>query len=160
MSTKMAVSQSRPFGSRGKRQSRRKWQGDTLTVSAHVVRIAMSAEQNHPQIAPGETPHLASGMPKHLSKRPGRVESTTFKVYSRGRPLLRQTSSTPQSAAPRHADPPWHWSLEALPCWTEDIVCPAAHPALETLPCKTMTTPLPTVLSPGPADGDSGTRVR
>ena len=48
---------------------------------------------------------------------------------------------------------------EALPCWTENFVRLAADPAPEILPCKTLTAPLLTVLSPRPADWDSGTRV-
>ena len=75
------------------------------------------------------------------------------------RPLLRQPSSTHQRAAPRHTDLPWHQLMEAPPCWTEDFTCPAAHLAPEILPCKTLTIPLLPVLSPGPADWDSGTQV-
>ena len=68
------------------------------------------------------------------------------------RPLLRQQTSTLQSAAPCHTDLPWHQLSEALPCWTEDFVCPAAHLALEIPPCKMLTTPWPSMLSPRPAD--------
>ena len=58
------------------------------------------------------------------------------------RPLLRQPSSTHQSAAPWHADLPWHQLMEAPPCWTEDFAYPSAHLAPETLPCKILRTPL------------------
>ena len=63
--------------------------------------------------------------------------------WGRARPLLRQPSFTHQSAAPRHAGLPWHRVPEALPCWMEDFTSPAAHLALEILPCKMLTTPLP-----------------
>ena len=147
MSTKMAVSQPWHFSSSGKLpkleqtnlarrhicphgQNRHISQGDTPKIYAHVIRTAMSAEWDPHREAPGEVPHLPAGVPRHLSKRLGRVEYTTFKVF-RGiteagcRPLLRQPSSTDQSAALRHADFPWHQPPEALPCWTEDFICPA-----------------------------------
>lgn len=42
---------------------------------------------------------------------------------------------------------------------TEDVICAAADLALETLPRETLRAPLPTMLSPGRTDHDSGTRV-
>ena len=89
----------------------------------------------------------------------GRVHHFPGTTEAGSRPLLSQPSPTPQRAAPRHADILWHWPPEALPCWMGGFACPAAHLAPETLPCRTLTTPLPTVPSPGPADRDSGTRV-
>ena len=69
--------------------------------------------------------------------------------------MLRQLSSTHQSAAPCHADLPWYWLLEALP----PGLGTSSALTLEILPCKMLTTPLPTMLSPRLADGDSGTQV-
>ena len=132
-------------------QSRHIWQGNTPRVSAHVIRTATSAEQDHPWVGSSANFPLAIRSAKTFIKRTeGR--SAPLLVYAGSRTLLRQPSSTHQSVVPHHADLPWHRLPEALPCWTEDFVCPAAHLALETLPCKTLKTPLPTVLSSGPAD--------
>ena len=92
-------------------------------------------------------PHLASGVPRHLSKKGG-VYLFQGITEADSRPLLRQPSSTHQSAALCHADLPWHQWPEALPCWTEDFACPAVRLAPEILPCKMLTTPVPTVCHP------------
>ena len=140
-------------------QSRHLWQGDKAQDS---YQNGLSAERDQPQMGSwGNSPLASWGVKIFIEKtRKGGVHHFQGITEAGSRALRREPSSAHQRAAPRHADLRWHRLREALPCWTEDIVCPAAHPALETLPCKTMTTPLPTVLSPGPADGDSGTRVR
>ena len=83
-------------------QSKHIWQEDTPKISARVIRTARSAERDQPQVgfcgnstltimdvkhnthvAPigsWATPHLASGVPRHLSKRPRRVEYITSEV--------------------------------------------------------------------------------
>ena len=72
-----------------------------------------------------------------------RVEYATLKGVSGDfRPLLRQLSSTHQDVAPRLTDLPMTMEPEALPCWTEDGVCPAAHLAPKILLCKTLMAPL------------------
>ena len=147
-----------------------------------MVRAALSAKQDHPQRGSrGNSPLASRGakqnchiaptgpwadstpgirVPRHLSRDSEGWSTPLSTITEAGsRPLLRQPSPTPQSAAPRHSDLPCHHPPEALPCWTEDFVCPAAHLAPETLPCRTLATPLPTVLSPGPADRDSGARA-
>ena len=120
----------------------------------------MSAERDHPQMGSWGKPTLGIRGAKTFIKRPRRVECTTFKVQ------LRQAPDHSWEADLHTPDccftwcwSPWHWPLEVLPCWTEDVVCPAAHLAPESLPYKTLMTPLPTVLPPWPADRDSGTRV-
>ena len=93
-------------------------------------------------------------MPKHLLKWPRRVECTTFYGITE--------AGAPHSRVLIHAILiylPWHGQPEALPCWTEDFTCPAAHLDQEILPCKMLTDPLPTVLSPRPVNWDSGTGV-
>ena len=122
-------------------------------METHLRYLLMWSEQTRLQCgttyrsAPGEIPHLPSGGLRHLSRDP--------KVWSA--PLSRcnwdrvQTTAetaglhTPESCSMQHrsplASPP-----EALPCWIEDFVCPAAHLALEILLCKILTTPLPTCL--------------
>ena len=140
--------------------ARHTWQGDTPKIFAHLTKTAVSAEWDHPYIVSWGSSSLAIRGAKTLIKRPRRVEFTTLKGVTEAgsRPLLRQLSSTHQNDAPRHADLPWHQPPEALPFWSEDFICPAAHLALEILPCKMLTTPLPTVLSPGPAHWDLGLR--
>ena len=77
-------------------QSKHIWQGDT---AAHRVRADMSEKDTHlkhlhlwsaqpclqsgttHRQAPGQMPHLASGVPRHLSERLRRVQDATFKVY-------------------------------------------------------------------------------
>lgn len=90
-----------------------------------------------------------------------KVEYTTLKSITEAasRLLLTQLSSTHQDGAPCHDDLPWHWLQEALPCWTEDFICRAAHPAPEILPCNMLITPVLTVLFPWPVDWESGTWV-
>ena len=130
-------------------------QGDTHKISAHVMRTSMTVEQAGLPIDRllGKVP-TCHQVAKTLIKRPRRVEYSTLKGMTEVgfKQLLRQSSSTRQSDAPRHTHIPWHWLPEALPCQTEGFVCPAAQLGLEILPCKTLTTPLPPVLSPGPAD--------
>ena len=140
-------------------QSRHIWQGDTFKISAHVVRVAMSAEQDHPSIASWGSSPLGIRVAKTFIKKTQKGGVHPFQGITEegSRPLLRQPSFTHQSATPRHADLPWYRSLEALPWWTEDFVFSAAHLAPEILPCKMLTTPLPMVLTPRPADRDSGT---
>ena len=135
------------------------WQGDTLQISARVVRTAMSAEQDHPQIGSWGNSTLASRGAKTLIKKTqeGGVHHFQGITEAGSRPLLRQPSSTYQSAAPHHADFPAIGHPRRCP--TGRRTCPAAHLALEVLPCKMLTTPLPTVLTPRPSDRDSGTRV-
>ena len=150
-------------------QSRHIWQGDALKICAHVVRLARSAERDHAQIGSWGSSALASRGVRQNSHAPPigswantalgiRVAKAFIKKTQKGgvhhfqdtteadsRPLLRQLSSTHQSAAPCHDDLPWHWPPEALPCWTDDFACPVAHLATEILPCKMLKTPLPTV---------------
>ena len=63
----------------------------------------------------------------------GKVEYMTFMGVRSGdlRPPLRQLSSTHQGATPCHADLLTSLLLEALPCWMEKFICPAAGPAPE-----------------------------
>ena len=156
-------------------QSRHVWQGDTFKMSAHMSKVAVSAEWHHPQIFSrgnstlairgikqnSHVPPIGSGSwansplgfsgAKTLFKRTqkGGVLHSQGITEAGSRPLLRQLS-TYQSAAPCHTDLLWHQLPEALPCLTEDFFYLTAHLAPEILPCKTLTTPLPTVLSPGP----------
>ena len=44
------------------------WQGDTPKIPAHMIKTSMSAEWAIYRQAPGEIPHLTSGVPRHLSK--------------------------------------------------------------------------------------------
>ena len=141
-------------------QSRHIWQGDTPKISSHMIRTAASPEWDHPQLAPGQIPNCHKGCQEiNQETQKGGIHHFQGIAEADSRPLLRQLSSTHQSAAPCPADLPWLWLPEALPCWTEDFICPAAHLALAILPCKTVITPLLTVLSPGPTDLDSGTWV-
>ena len=130
-----------------------------------MTRKAMCAERDHPQIGfcgwSTYSPICPQGcQDTHQETQKGGVHHSKGITEAGFRPLLRQLSPTHQDAAPHHADLPWHWPPESLPCWTEDFICPAAHLAPEILPCKTLITPLPTVLSPGPADRDSGPWVQ
>ena len=105
------------------------WQGDTPGISAHVIGRAMCAEQE-PYIGSWGNSTLGLGVKRQLLKMPRRAEYTAFKVQvpeAGSRRLLRQRSSTPQCAAPRHTDLPRHQPPEARPCWTADFVCSAAH---------------------------------
>ena len=61
-------------------QGRHIWQGDTLNISAHMIRIAVSAEQDHPQIGSWANSTLGITDAKTVIKRPRRVEYTTFSV--------------------------------------------------------------------------------
>ena len=90
-----------------------------------------------------------------------KVEYMAFKDTRSGgfRLQPRTLSSTQQGAASGQADLLSARLPEALPCWTEDFVCLIADLALEILPCKMLRAPLPTVLSPGPADWYSETWV-
>ena len=119
-------------------------QGDTPKISAHMIWTAMSAEQYHSPIGSWAFPHLPSGVPRHLLM----LEIQKCGVHhfegiagADSRPLLRQLSSTHQSAAPRHTDLPWHRLADALPCWTEEFVYSPVHLALEILPRKMLMTP-------------------
>ena len=148
----------------------------TPEMCARVTRAAMSAEQDHPQTGSwanstlatrgvkqnsheppidkllGKFPTCHQGA-KTLIKKPRSCGVHNFQGITEAgsRPLLRQLSCLHQGAAPHHIDLPWHRPLEDLPCWTGDFTCPAALLTPEILPCKTLKTPLPTVLSPGPA---------
>ena len=51
-------------------QSRHIWQGDSPKISAHMIRTAMSAEWDHPQIGPWGNSLLVSRGAKTLIKRP------------------------------------------------------------------------------------------
>ena len=130
-------------------------------ISAHVVRGAVSAERDPPQLDSWGNSTLGIGGAKTFIKKTqkGGVHHSPGVTEAGSRPQLRQPSATTQRAAPRHANLPWHRLPEALPCWTEDFSCPAAHLAPEILPCKTLMSPLPTMLTPGPADQDSGAQV-
>ena len=141
--------------------SRHIWQGDTPKISAHMVRTTMSAEWDHPQIDSwAKSPFGIKGAKTLIEKtQKGGAHHSQVVTEAGSRPLLRPLSSMHQSAAPRHSHLPWHQPPGALPRWTKDFICPAAHLALEILPCKMLMTPLPTLLSPGPADWDSGTGV-
>ena len=98
------------------------WHGGRPKIPAHVVRTAGSTERDHPQKAPGDSPHLPSGVPRHLSRDPeGGVHH-----FQGSRPLLRQLSSTPEwcgAALEQHwstapavvwSSPPWHWPPSSL----------------------------------------------
>ena len=116
----MARRQVSPHG-----QSRNVQQGDTPTISAHVVRGAVSAERDPPQLDSWGNSTLASRGAKTFIKKTqeGGVHHFQGITEAGSRPLLRQPSSTHQSAAPHHADFPCHWPPEALPYWTEDLPC-------------------------------------
>ena len=156
-------------------QSRHIWQGDTPKISSQVIRTAICRAGLPIDRLLGKFHTCHQGcqaeQPSTIHRLLGKFHSCqqgckdTYQKTQKGgvlhfqgiteagsRPLLRQRSSTPQSAAPCHADLPRHQPPEALPCWIADFVHPAAHLAPEILPCKTLTTPLPTVLFPGPAD--------
>ena len=97
---------------------------------AHMTRRAVSAEWDHPHIGSWANSPLAIRGTKAFIKGPWRAEDTTLKRITEAgsRPLLKWLTSTRQSAAPRHAGLPWHWPLEALPCWTEDLIWPHCPP--------------------------------
>ena len=138
-----------------RRQSRHIWQGDTPKTAAHVIKRATSAERDQPHVGSwGNSPRGIRG-DKTLTKRPRRLSK-----YNWGRLLT--TAETAQLHTPECCSTPCSSPLasvaggSALLDW---LHCPAAHLAPEILPCKMLATLLPTVLSPGPADWDSGTRV-
>ena len=162
MSTKMAVSQPWTLWFKRKTTYVRADTSGKETHLRYVVKAATSGERDPPQIGSWGNSTLASRGAKIFIKKTQKGGVYHFEGITEAdsRPLLRQPSCTHRSAAPCHADLPWHWLMGALPCWTEDFICLAAHLAPEILPCKMLTTPVPTVLSPGPADWDSGTRVR
>ncbi|XP_053785314.1 UPF0488 protein C8orf33 homolog isoform X2 [Desmodus rotundus] len=86
----------------------------------------------------GNSPLASWGVKIFIEKtRKGGVHHFQGITEAGSRALRREPSSAHQRAAPRHADLRWHRLREALPCWAEDFTCPAAHLALETLPCKT-----------------------
>ena len=160
MSTKMAVSQPWHFVSRGKLPKIRvNTSGKETYLHTWSEQPCLQSGTTH-RWAPGESPHLASGVPRHLSKDP-EGWSAPLSRYNWGRlqTTAGKPSSTHQCAASCHVDLPWHRPPESLPCWIEDFACPAGHLAPEILPYKMLTTPLPTVLPPWPTDWDSGTRV-
>lgn len=142
VATKMAARRPRHFSSRetGSSQSGCIWQGDTPTMSARVTRQACLQSGATHREHPGEIPHSPSGVPRHLPKRPRRVESITFQVQ------LRQAQTTAETAephapecAPRHAGLRWHWPPKALPhCPLPLQTCPGRTPmtpSAATPPC-------------------------
>ena len=98
-------------------QSKHIWQGDT---AAHRVRADMSEKDTHlkhlhlwsdqpclqsgtaHRQAPGQMPHLASGVPRHLSERLRRVQDATFKVYVSQDPDHCWDSHTPHTKVLLH----------------------------------------------------------
>ena len=119
-----------------------------------MFRVAMSAQRDHPLIGSWANSALGIRGAKTFIEKTQKGGDHHFQGITEAgsRPLWRQPGSTHQSAAPCHTDDPWHQPLEALPCWTKDFVCLAAHLPLEIVPCKMLTAPLLTVLSPGLAD--------
>ena len=138
----MAASHPRHFGSRGKLPKSEQ----THQAEAHLRYLHTWPEQ--PSLQNGNThrgswAHSPLTVKGTLIKRPRRVEYSTFQGITEAgsRPLLIQPSSIHQSAASCHADLPSHRPLEALPSWTKDRDCPAAHLALDILPGETLKLP-------------------
>ena len=88
--------------------------------------------------------------------------SAPFSGYNCDR--FQTTAETPELHNPECCSMPHGSPLasaaggSALLDWGLHLTC--CPPAPEILPCKMLTTPLPTVRSPGPTDWDSGTQVR
>ena len=83
MSTEMAASQPGHFGSRGKLSKSEQThlaRRYTKDISANMIRTAVTAEWDHPQIGSWGNSPLASRGAKTLIKRPKRVGYTTLKV--------------------------------------------------------------------------------
>lgn len=78
-------------------------------MSARVTRQACLQSGATHREHPGEIPHSPSGVPRHLPKRPRRVESITFQVQ------LRQAQTTAETAEPHAPEcAPRHAALLAL----------------------------------------------
>ena len=148
----MAASQPRHFGLRGKLPK-----SEQTHLARRLTQYIYTRDQsNHVYRAGPPTDRLLGKFPswhqecQDTYQETRSVECTTLNGIAEegSRPLLRQPSSTHHSAAPCHADLPWHWPREALPC------CPSG--SRESF-WKTLKTPLPTVPSPRPIDWDPGT---
>ena len=144
MSTKMAVSQSTlvqkehylhqskhiylprrhicPCG-----QSRHSWQGDTLICTCDQNNYVYRA--GPPQIGSWRNSTLAiRGAKTFIEKtQKGGVHHFQAITEEDSSPLLRQLSSTHHGTVPCHANLPWHWLPEALPCCTEGFAYLASH---------------------------------
>ena len=158
MSAKMAASQPWHFGLRRNTQI-------MLDISGKEIHLrylhtwsgqpCLQSGTTH-RWAPGESSHLPSGVPKYLS-RDWEGYRTSFSRYYWGRLQVCWDSWSPHTRVLSHATLiSLHWLPEALPCWTGDFTCLAAHLALEIIPCETLTAPFLTVLAPGPADWEAG----
>ena len=135
-STSMAASQLRHFGSGGKRgQSGRIWPSGTPKIPAHVVGAAVSMGWDPPQMGAGANSSPGIRGAKTFARNTQKGGGPHFPGITEAgsRPLPREPSPTPQRAAPCHADLTGHRAPEALPRWTGDFACPAAHLAPEVL---------------------------
>ena len=130
------------------------WQGDTPKIStthdqnSHVCQAGPSRDS-----LLEKCPTCHQGYQDTYEKtQKGGVHHSQDITEAGSRPLQTQLSSTRQNAAPRHVHLPWHWPPEALPCWTEDFVCPAVHPGSGDPSLQHADNSLAPVLSPEPAD--------
>ena len=107
-------------------QARHIWQGDTPKISAHMIRTAMSAEWDHPQIGPWGNSLLVSRGAKTLIKRPRGWSALLSGAYLRPAADHCRDSRAPLTRVLLHATP---ISL-GLGYWRP---CPAGLRTLPTL---------------------------
>ena len=162
MSTKMATTEPWHFDSGEKLPmsethlaKRHTWDICTCNYNSHVCRVGPPRDRTL-----GKVPTCHQGcQDTYQETQKWGVHHFQSMTESGSRPLLREPSSTHHSAAPLPCWSPLASATGGSASWTEDFICPTVHLALEILPCKTLTTSLPTLLSPGRADWESRTGV-